>query len=188
MNEDLKNALEVLRNGGVILYPTDTIWGLGCDATNADAVRRVYDIKRRADNKSLIVLIDTAARIPSYVQDAPDVAFSLIELATSPLTVIFEGARNLAPNVINAEDQSVGIRVATDDFCPALIQRFRKPIVSTSANISGQPAPACFNEIDQRIIDSVDYVVRHRQDDTSKHKASGIVKIGRNGEVKVIRE
>lgn len=188
MNEDLNKALEVLRAGGVILYPTDTIWGLGCDATNAEAVRRIYSIKQRADNKSLIVLVDSAARIDSYVQNAPEVAFSLIELATSPLTVIFEGAKNLADNVINAEDQSVGIRVATDDFCPTLIQRFRKPIVSTSANISGQPAPACFSEIDQRIIDSVDYVVRHRQDDTSKHKASGIVKIGRNGEVKVIRE
>lgn len=188
MNEDLNKALEVLRAGGVILYPTDTIWGLGCDATNAEAVRRIYSIKQRADNKSLIVLVDSAARIDSYVQNAPEVAFSLIELATSPLTVIFEGAKNLAANVINADDQSVGIRVATDDFCPTLIQRFRKPIVSTSANISGQPAPACFNEIDQRIIDSVDYVVRHRQDDTSKHKASGIVKIGRNGEVKVIRE
>lgn len=188
MNEDLNKALDVLRAGGVILYPTDTIWGLGCDATNAEAVRRIYSIKQRADNKSLIVLVDSAARIDSYVQNAPEVAFSLIELATSPLTVIFEGAKNLADNVINAEDQSVGIRVATDDFCPTLIQRFRKPIVSTSANISGQPAPACFSEIDSQIISSVDYVVRHRQDDNSKHKASGIVKIGRNGEVKVIRE
>ena len=188
MNEDINKALEVLRNGGVILYPTDTIWGLGCDATNADAVRRIYEIKQRADNKSLIVLVDTAGRIPSYVQDVPDIAFDMIELATSPLTVIFEGAKNLAPNVINADDQSVGIRVATDDFCPTLIQRFRKPIVSTSANISGQPAPACFDEIDERIIKSVDYVVGYRQDDTTKHKASGIVKIGRNGEVKVIRE
>lgn len=187
MNEDINKALEVLRNGGVILYPTDTIWGLGCDATNAEAVRRIYEIKHRADNKSLIVLVDTAARIPSYVQDVPAVALDMIELATSPLTVIFEGAKNLADNVINVDDQSVGIRVATDDFCPMLIQRFRKPIVSTSANISGQPAPACFSEIDASIIQSVDYVVHHRQDDTTKHKASGIVKIGRNGEVKVIR-
>lgn len=188
MTEDINKALEVLRNGGVILYPTDTIWGLGCDATNADAVKRIYEIKQRADNKSLIVLIDSVNRISSYVESVPDVALDLIDLATSPLTVIFEGAKNLAPNVVNAEDQSVGIRVATDDFCPTLIQRFRKPIVSTSANISGQPAPACFDQIDQKIIDSVDYVVQHRQDDTSKHKASGIVKIGRNGEVKVIRE
>jgi len=188
MNEDINRALEVLRAGGVILYPTDTIWGLGCDATNAEAVSRIYKIKQRADNKSMIVLVDTAARIPSYVQDVPDVAMTMIELTASPLTVIFEGAKNLAPNVVNAEDLSVGIRVATDDFCPTLIQRFRKPIVSTSANISGQPAPACFADIDSRIISSVDYVVRHRQDDTSKHKASGIVKIGRSGEVKVIRE
>ena len=188
MNEDINKALEVLRNGGVILYPTDTIWGLGCDATNADAVQRIYDIKQRADNKSMIVLVDTVGRIPSYVQDVPDIALDMIELASSPLTVIFEGAKNLAPNVVNADDQSVGIRVATDDFCPTLIQRFRKPIVSTSANISGHPAPACFDEIDTLIIESVDYVVRHRHDDTSKHNASGIVKIGRNGEVKVIRE
>ena len=136
----------------------------------------------------MIVLVDTASRIPSYVQNVPDIAMDMIELATSPLTVIFEGAKNLAPNVINADDQSVGIRVATDDFCPALIQRFRKPIVSTSANISGQPAPACFYDVDVWIIESVDYVVRHRQDDTTKHKPSGIVKIGRNGEVKVIRK
>lgn len=188
MTEDINKTLEVLRNGGVILYPTDTIWGLGCDATNAEAVKRIYEIKQRADNKSLIVLVDSVNRISSYVENVPDVALDLIDLATSPLTVIFEGAKNLATNVVNAEDQSVGIRVATDDFCPTLIQRFRKPIVSTSANISGQPAPACFDQIDQKIIDSVDYVVQHRQDDTTKHKASGIVKIGRNGEVKVIRE
>ena len=184
----INEAVKVLREGGVILYPTDTIWGLGCDATNAEAVKRIYEIKQRADNKALILLVDSSARISSYVDNVPDIAFDLIDLATSPLTVIFEGAKNLAPNVINTEDQSVGIRVATDDFCPTLIQRFRKPIVSTSANISGQPAPACFDEIDQRIIDSVDYVVKHRQDDITKHKASGIVKIGKNGEVKVIRE
>jgi L-threonylcarbamoyladenylate synthase len=136
----------------------------------------------------MIVLVDTAGRIPSYVQDVPDIALDMIELATSPLTVIFEGAKNLASNVVNADDQSVGIRVATDDFCPTLINRFRKPIVSTSANISGQSSPACFDEIDQRIIEAADYVVNHRRDDISRHKPSGIVKIGRNGEVKVIRE
>lgn len=188
MNDDINKALEVLRNGGVILYPTDTIWGLGCDATNADAVNRIYQIKQRADNKSLIILTDNSARIASYVNNVPDIAYDIIDLATSPITIIFEDAKNLAHNVINHDDQSVGIRVATDDFCPQLIQRFRKPIVSTSANISGQPAPACFKQIAPEIIESVDYVVKHRQSDTTQHKSSGIVKIGKNGEVKIIRE
>jgi L-threonylcarbamoyladenylate synthase len=188
MTNDINKSFEVLKKGGIILYPTDTIWGLGCDATNAEAVKRIYEIKQRADNKSMIILVDHPGRIAGYINDIPEVAMQLIELSDKPLTVILEGAKNLAANVINAEDGSVGIRVVNDPFCQALISRFKKPIVSTSANISGESSPACFDEISQAIIHSVDYVVEHRQDDHTKNKPSGIIKIGINGSVQVIRE
>lgn len=188
MREDVKAALEVLRNGGVILYPTDTIWGLGCDATNVVAVQRIYSIKQRSDNKSMIILVDHPGRIQGYVNDIPEIAFEVMEMTDSPLTVILEGAKNLAANVINADDSSVGIRVAREPFCQQLIQQFKKPIVSTSANISGQASPAIFSEIVPEIIQSVDYVVNYRQDDITRKKPSGIIKIGKNSSVKVIRE
>jgi L-threonylcarbamoyladenylate synthase len=188
MREDIKAALEVLRNGGVILYPTDTIWGLGCDATNPSAVKRIYDIKKRADNKSMIVLVDNPGRISGFIDDIPDIAYEVIDLSETPLTVILEGARNLADNVINQEDQSIGIRVVKEPFCFNLIQQFKKPIVSTSANFSGEPSPALFVEIDPEIMLAVDYVVKYRQEDLVPSKPSGIIKIGKNGSVKVIRE
>jgi L-threonylcarbamoyladenylate synthase len=188
MTDDINLALEVLKKGGIILYPTDTIWGLGCDATNVEAVKRIYEIKQRTDNKSMIILIDHPGRISGYIDEVPEVALQVIEVSDKPLTVILEGAKNLALNVVNNEDGSIGIRVANDPFCQALISRFKKPIVSTSANISGEPSPACFDEISEKIIQSVDYVVKHRQDDLSKHQPSGIIKIGKNGSVKIIRE
>jgi L-threonylcarbamoyladenylate synthase len=188
MKEDIKAALEVLRNGGVILYPTDTVWGLGCDATNAEAVQRIYDIKKRADNKSMILLVDNPGRISGYIDEIPEIAFEVIDLAESPLTVILEGARNLAPNVINRDDQSVGFRVVKESFCYNLIQQFKKPIVSTSANFSGEPTPTFFEEIDPNLMLAANYVVKYRQDDTLQSKPSGIIKIGKNGSVKVIRE
>lgn len=187
MQNDIKKALEVLQNGGVILYPTDTIWGLGCDATNKEAVDRIYKIKNRADNKSMIILMDHPGRMSSYLEDIPEVALDLMELAEKPLTVILEGAKNLAENVINQEDRSVGIRLPNDEFCQQLIQRFRKPIVSTSANISGNPTPAIFDEVDDEIKEMVDYIVKYRQEDINKAQPSGIVKIGKSSEVKVIR-
>ena len=186
MNDDIIKALEVLRNGGLILYPTDTIWGIGCDATNSEAVKKVYALKQRSDSKSMLVLVDFASRIERYVGEVPDVAWELVDVATTPLTVIYQGARNLAPELI-ANDGSIGIRVANDDFCQKLITRFSKPIVSTSANISGQPSPAFFDEIADEVKQGVDYVVNHRQHDTVPRKASGIIQLGSGGQIKIIR-
>jgi len=187
MIEDIKAALDVLQKGGVILYPTDTIWGIGCDACNEEAVKKVYAIKNRIDSKSMLVLMENAALIERYVTEIPDIAYDLIELTDKPLTIIFDGARSLAKNLI-AEDGSIGIRITTEKFSSELIRRFKRPIVSTSANISGKPAPSCFDEIDPEIIDAVDYVVKYRQDDLQKAVPSGIIKLGGSGEIKIIRE
>ena len=187
MIEDIKAALDVLQKGGVILYPTDTIWGIGCDACNEEAVKKVYAIKNRIDSKSMLVLMENAALIERYVTEIPDIAYDLIELTDKPLTIIFDGARSLAKNLI-AEDGSIGIRITTEKFSSELIRRFKRPIVSTSANISGKPSPSCFGEIEPEIIDAVDYVVKYRQDDLQKSVPSGIIKLGRSGEVKIIRE
>lgn len=186
MTEDIKKACQVMREGGVILYPTDTIWGIGCDATNEEAVRRVYEIKQRSDSKAMLVLVDSPVKVDFYVQDVPDVAWDLIELADKPLTIIYSGARNLAPNLL-AEDGSVGIRVTNEEFSKRLCQQFRKAIVSTSANISGQPAPGNFSEISEEIKAAVDYIVECRREETGHPKPSGILKLGQGGLVKVIR-
>lgn len=185
--EEIKKACEVMRQGGVILYPTDTIWGIGCDATNPEAVKRVYDIKKRADSKALLVLVDSDVKVDFYVQEVPAVAWDLIEYATKPLTIIYDGARNLAPNLLS-EDGSVGIRVTREAFSKELCFRFRKAIVSTSANISGQPSPATFAAISEEIKQAVDYIVAYRQDETDQPKPSSILKLGKGGEVKIIRE
>lgn len=176
-----------MNEGGVILYPTDTIWGIGCDATNEEAVRRVYEIKQRSDSKALLVLVDTSVKVDFYVQDVPNVAWDLIELAEKPLTIIYSGARNLAPNLL-AEDGSVGIRVTNEEFSQRLCRQFRKAIVSTSANISGQPSPTNFSEISDEIKSKVDYIVGYRQDDMGHPKPSGIIKMDKNGVFKIIRE
>lgn len=186
MNNDIKAAIEVLQSGGVILYPTDTIWGLGCDAANEEAVKRIYSIKNRVDSKSMLILMENVGLLDRYVDEVPEIAFDLIEVTDKPLTIIFDGAKNMAKNLI-AEDGSIGIRITTEAFSSELIRRFKRPIVSTSANISGKPSPACFDEIDQKIIDSVDYVVTYRQDDTQKAVPSSIMKLGRSGEIKIIR-
>lgn len=184
--EDLNNALEVLKNGGVILYPTDTIWGIGCDATNPDAVKKVYDIKRRQDSKALLVLVDSDAKVQQYVRKVPRQAWDLMELTTKPLTIIFDNAINLAPGLL-AEDGSVGIRVTHEDFSRDLCYRFRKAITSTSANISGQPSPATFREVSNEIKNAVDYVVKYRQNDKTRPKPSSIIKIWADSTVKIIR-
>lgn len=176
-----------MNEGGVILYPTDTVWGLGCDATNPDAVRRVYEIKQRADSKAMLVLVDSSVKVDFYVADVPDVAWDLIDLADKPLTIIYSGARNLADNLI-AEDGSVGIRVTSEAFSHRLCQQFRKAIVSTSANISGQPGAANFSEISEEIKARVDYIVGYRQDDMNRPKPSGIIKLDKGGVIKIIRE
>ena len=187
MNDEIKKACEVMQKGGVILYPTDTVWGIGCDATNEEAVKRVFEIKQRADSKAMLVLVDNPVKVDFYVQDVPQVAWDLIDLTTKPLTIIYDGARNLAGNLI-AEDGSVGIRVTSEEFSKQLCFRFRKAIVSTSANISGQPAPAVFSEISEEIKKAVDYIVDYRRDEKGSPKPSSIMKLGKGGYVKIIRE
>ena len=176
-----------MREGGVILYPTDTVWGIGCDATNEDAVRRVYEIKQRQDSKAMLVLVDSSVKVDFYVRDVPEVAWDLIDLADKPLTIIYSGARNLAANLL-AEDGSVGIRVTNEEFSKRLCQQFRKAIVSTSANISGQPSPKNFSEISEEVKSAVDYIVGYRQEEMSHPKPSSIIKLGKGGVIKIIRE
>ena len=176
-----------MREGGVILYPTDTIWGIGCDATNEDAVRRVYEIKQRQDSKAMLVLVDSSVKVDFYVRDVPEVAWDLIDLADKPLTIIYSGARNLAANLL-AEDGSVGIRVTNEDFSKRLCQQFRKAIVSTSANVSGQPSPKNFSEISEEVKSAVDYIVGYRQEEISNPKPSSIIKLDKGGVIKIIRE
>lgn len=187
IREEINKALEILKNGGVILYPTDTVWGLGCDATNEEAVAKINAIKGRAIDKSLIVLLANENNLQSYVTEIPDVAYELIEYSETPMTIVFSDAKNLAKNVINA-DGSVGIRIVKHDFCEQLIQRFRKPIVSTSANLSGQPTPLFFDDIDQKIIDAVDYVVDFEQENRTAKKPSTIIKLGPSGQFEFIRK
>lgn len=185
--EEIRKACEVMQKGGVILYPTDTIWGIGCDATNEEAVRRVFAIKQRADSKALLALVDSEARLQQYVRNVPEVAWDLIELSDKPITLILNGVSGLAPNLL-AEDGSVGIRVTKEVFSHGLCFRYRKAIVSTSANVSGEPSPANFSEISEEIKAAVDYVVDYRQKDTSRGVASSIVKLGLGGEVEIIRK
>jgi len=187
MREEVNKAIEILKNGGVILYPSDTIWGIGCDATNEKAVERVYRIKQRNVQKGMLILLDNAGKIPSYVREVPEIAWDLIDLADKPLTIIFPQAKNLAQNLI-APDESIGIRITNETFSQQLIKRFKKPVVSTSANISGEKAPANFSAINPQIVDLVDYVVNWRQDDFVQAPPSGILKLGVNGEIEVIRE
>ena len=187
INEEVKKACEVMQKGGVILYPTDTVWGIGCDATNEEAVKRVYHIKQRADNKAMLVLVDSEAKVSLYVKEVPPVAWDLIELATRPLTIIYDGARNLASGLVGA-DGSIGIRVTSEEFSKQLCYRFRKAVVSTSANISGHPAPAVFSEISDEIKQAVDYVVDYRRKEKGHPAPSSIIKLGSKGEVKIIRE
>lgn len=197
--EDLQEALRVLRNGGVIVYPTDTVWGIGCDATNAEAIKRIYALKRREDSKSMLVLLDSPAKLNYYIADIPDAAWALLEATedqspmtndqspiSKPLTIIYPGARNLAPNLI-AEDGSIGIRITNETFSKALCEQLRHPIVSTSANISGHPSAPFFAEIEQAILDGADYVCRFRREDDCPHEPSSIIKINSDGSFKIIR-
>lgn len=184
--DDVKLAVQTLRKGGVILYPTDTVWGLGCDATNEEAVDLVYKLKCRAESKSMLVLMADEAMVERYIEDPEEIAFELMQEAVEPVTVIFEKAAGLAPNLV-AEDGSVGIRMPRERYCRALLKAFRKPIVSTSANISGEPAAALFSEISQNVIDGADYVAEYRREDTTRHKPSSVIKISKGGVFKIIR-
>ena len=189
--EDIKKAVETMRKGGVILYPTDTVWGIGCDATNAEAVKRVYEIKQRDDSKALICLVDSDARMQRYFRNVPDVAWQLVDSLKEgdgkPTTLILDGAINLADNLI-AEDGSVGIRITNEPFSKELCFRFQKAIVSTSANISGEPAAQNYCDIDPRIIEAVDYVCWSRRQEHKPHTPSSIIKLKANGEVEIIRK
>ena len=186
MEDDIKKACEIMEKGGIILYPTDTIWGIGCDATNEDAVKRVYEIKKRIDSKALFVLVDKPVKVEFYVREVPEIAWDLIDVADKPLTIVYPNARNLATNVL-ADDGSVGIRITQETFSRKLCERFRKAIVSTSANISGQPAPTNFNEISDEIKQAVDYVVTYRQDDPYQPSPSSVIWIGEGGVIKILR-
>lgn len=187
MTEDIKKALEVLKNGGIILYPTDTIWGIGCDATNENAVQRIYQIKKRADSKSMLVLMENPALLDRYVDEVPEIAWDLIDVSTTPLTVIYPGAKNLAKNLV-ADDGSIGIRFTKEAFTTQLLKRFRRPLVSTSANISGEKSPAVFAEISDEIKNQVDYIVEYRQNDNTPAQPSSIIKLGTGGQIEIIRK
>lgn len=186
--QDLQQALKVLREGGVILYPTDTVWGIGCDATNADAVARVYEIKKRVDSKAMLVLLDGAGKLQGYVDKVPETAWLLLEASEGqrPMTIIYPKAKNLAPNLL-AADGSVGIRITSEPFTKALCEQLRHPIVSTSANISGEPTAKTFKEISQELLETVDYVCQFRRNDTTTYKPSSIIKIDEKERITIIR-
>lgn len=187
MHNDLKKAIEILQQGGIILYPTDTIWGIGCDATNAEAVKRIYELKQREDSKSMLILLDHEAKLNSYINQVPEMAWDLIEFSTKPLTIVYPNAKNLAFNLL-AEDKSIGIRITKEEFSNKLCNRFKKPIVSTSANISGDPSPSCFSDISNKIKDNVDYIVHFKQNEISNSVPSSIIKLDVDGLIKIIRE
>ncbi len=185
--DDIRNAVEVLRKGGVILYPTDTIWGIGCDATNSEAVKRVYGIKRRDDSKALICLVDSDARMQRYVREVPEVAWQLVDAVVKPTTLILDNAVNLAPELL-AEDGSVGIRITNEPFSKELCYRFQKALVSTSANVSGEPSPQNYKDIPEEIIQAVDYVCFSRRQEHKPHEASSVIKLTKDGRVTIIRK
>lgn len=186
LKEEVRKACEVLKKGGIILYPTDTIWGIGCDATNEEAVKRVYELKHREDSKAMLILLDDVGKLASYVE-VPDVAYDLLEVSDKPMTIIYPNAKNLATNLI-AQDRTIGIRITSEAFTKALLRLFRRPIVSTSANISGEPSPRCFAEIRDAVKNAVDYVVDYRQEETTNPAPSSIIKLGVGGEIQIIRK
>ena len=182
----IQEAVKVLREGGVILYPTDTVWGIGCDATNEEAVAKVFEIKRRSGAKSLVLLASDLDMVAKHIKVIPSIAIDLVEVNDAPMTIIYPGAQYLAPNVV-AEDGSVGIRIPQNEFCVQLVRKLRRPLVSTSANISGEETPSCFAEISDEIVSAVDYVVPAYLEKDSTGRASQIIKLGLRGEVEIIR-
>lgn len=187
---DLEEAVRVLREGGVIVYPTDTVWGIGCDATNEEAVQKIYALKHRADTKSMLVLLDAPGKLQGYVEEIPEAAWDLLECSSDgtqrPMTIIYPNARNLAKNLI-AEDGSIGIRITGEAFSKALCERLKRPIVSTSANISGEPTAKNFSQISQQVLAQADYVCQYRRDDEEEKQPSSIVKLGLHNEIQIIR-
>ncbi|MCP4520299.1 MAG: threonylcarbamoyl-AMP synthase [Cytophagales bacterium] len=187
MHEEIQKALEVLNNGGIIVYPTDTIWGIGCDATNPEAVKKVYELKERDDSKALVVLIHELGQLYNYVQKVPEIAWDIVEFAETPLTVVYPQAKNIAHNLV-AEDNSVAIRWCKDEFCQKLMQRFKRPLVATSANISGEPSPKGFADISETVLERADYVVNWRKEELNNPNPSKIISLGVDGEFKLIRK
>lgn len=183
---DLKEAVRVMKDGGIILYPTDTVWGIGCDARNEEAVRRIYELKKRADSKSMLVLVGSEGMLQRTVSDVPEIAWQLIDAAVNPMTIIYDHPVGVA-ECLRADDGSLGIRITSERFSRALCERMRGPVVSTSANVSGKPTPMTFSEISSEIKNGVDYVCSFRQKDKAKVKPSNIIKITRGNVVKVIR-
>ncbi len=186
INSEIKKTIDVLKSGGIILYPTDTIWGIGCDATNADAVKRIFELKKRSAEKNVILLLDIASRLSSYVREVPENAWSLIEYSTKPLTIIYDGAKNLPAEVIG-EDGSIAIRITSDEFCNKLIGQLKKPLVSTSANISGEPWPKCYDDVSDEIKNGVDYIAQWKLSEKSQFQPSTIIHLKSNGQIKFIR-
>ena len=186
LRDEVAKAFKTIQDGGIILYPTDTIWGIGCDATNTGAVQKIYRLKQRDEAKSMIILLDNDNKLQSYVAEVPDVAYDLIEFAENPLTLVMPGAKNVSPALIN-KDSSIAIRIVKNDFCEQLIQRMRKPLVSTSANISGKASPQYFSQIDQEIIDGVDYVVDIDQHSMEIKNPSTIMRLEPGGKFEFIR-
>ena len=186
MKEEIRKCIETLKSGGIILYPTDTVWGLGCDATNEDAIAKIFKLKQREDAKSLITIVSSDAMLQKYVEEVPDLAWDIMDLATKPTTIIYSKAKNLANKCI-AKDGSIGIRLIKEGFANQLTHRFNKPIISTSANISGETTPMCFTEIPLALFESVDFVV-NQQFDSGNKKASSILKLALNGEIEILRK
>ncbi|MFH6768318.1 L-threonylcarbamoyladenylate synthase [Gaetbulibacter aquiaggeris] len=185
MQQEINKALQILKEGGLILYPTDTVWGIGCDATNPEAVNKVFQLKQRRGSKTLICLVADDRMLKKYIKKIPEVAYNIIEVSEEPITIIYDDAQNLAPNLV-AEDNTIAIRIPNDDFCFQLLRRFNGAIVSTSANISGMPTPKSFKEISQEVLKGVDYVVNlHRE--KICNKPSSMLKLSSNGVVKIIR-
>ncbi len=186
MIEEINKAVEVLSRGGLILYPTDTVWGIGCDATDEKAVQKVYDLKQRLDSKALICMVANDGMLERYISKVPDLAYDIMDLSTKPTTIIYDDPKGIAKNLV-AQDNTLAIRVASDKFCQYLINKFKKPLVSTSANISGEPTPQNFGQIKQSILKGVDYVVNLYQDNQNG-LPSAIIKLSNDGTVRVIRE
>jgi len=186
LRDEVAKAFKIIQDGGIILYPTDTIWGIGCDATNTEAVQKIYRLKQRDEAKSMIILLDNDNKLQSYVSEVPDIAYDLIEYAENPLTLVMPGAKNLSPALIN-KDSSIAIRIVKNDFCEQLIQRMRKPLVSTSANISGKASPQYFSQIEQEIIDGVDYVVDIDQHSMEIKNPSTIMRLDPDGKFEFLR-
>lgn len=187
IEEEIARAVEVLRRGGIILYPTDTVWGIGCDATNTEAVERIYALKKSGDKKSMLVLLDNPDKVSLYFRKVPDAAWQLLEAADTPLTLILEGAAGVAPNLI-PEEGTLGIRIPEHEFCKKLIRKLNRPLVSTSANITGTGAPATLSDVSDEIKDGVDLIVNPEFEGKPTKKPSSIIRVGMGGEIEIIRK